>query len=212
MFAGCYGFKSHQSHRVLVPVLALAVDEGSVAQQAQCTSWLMDAPASAHAAPKSPERRHPIVAAQIEHAGFGAVQAAAAVGLYERPARELGCHGNGRKVGQYAKATAKALTILCIVNLTTKWDRGLRTVAEFRTSLFDGSAKKFGDRRRLQPQSPDAHVGWLSDRIGARRMAHTIFCWPSALQSGDLRATKSQQSPVNLRDVGGHPLPAIAFG
>jgi hypothetical protein len=69
-----------------------------------------------------------------------------------------------------------------------------------------------GDRRQLQLRSSDAHVGCLSDPLGTRRMAHTIFCWPSALQSGDLRATKSQQSPVNLGDAAVTPFPAIAFG
>jgi len=79
-------------------------------------------------------------------------------------------------------------------------------------SLFDRSARKFGDRRQRHPQSPDVHVGWLSDRLGARRMPHMIFLLAWRPASGDLRATKSQQSPVNLRDVDGHATSAVVFG
>jgi hypothetical protein len=46
--------------------------------------------------------------------------------------------------------------------------------AELRfAGLFDRSAQKFGDRRQLHPQSPDAHVRCLSDRLGARMHAQS---------------------------------------
>ena len=74
-------------------------------------------------------------------------------------------------------------------------------------SLFDRSARKIGDRRHctrsLRTRISDGfQTGLVPEGWHTR-----FFCWLSALQSGDLRATKSQRSPVNLRDVGGHATP-----
>jgi len=71
--------------------------------------------------------------------------------------------------------------------------------------VTDGRRRRWSDDEKLR-------IVAESFEAPRRRMAHTIFCWPNALQSGDLRATKSQQSPVNLGDAAVTPFRAIAFG
>jgi hypothetical protein len=86
------------------------------------------------------------------------------------------------KLVRTLKATAKVSAILCIVNSTTKWDRGLRTGAEIRLQ-----ACSIGVRRNLETVAnctrgvrtriPDGFQAGLVPK----GMEHTIFCWPSAL-------------------------------